>query len=250
MCRNCGSVTYKTPEQLNRCAETFCDQKCANEYKKVAYSSKQWKESHWSKYKNDPIVAQMKSDRKEFIDRAIARGWACCPICEKAFKGRSCCCSEKCKRKMVAIRNRIKRGYKATYSKCLHCGHRFSNHHREGKRPKRKYCSVHCGTKAQRGGRAELSHIQRAKKHGCDWEYGITLSSLAKDHGMQCYICGCNCVKPRGLNFGNEATIEHVIPIVKGGGHTKENCRIACRDCNNLKGTRLMDGKQFMLEMN
>ncbi len=55
---------------------------------------------------------------------------------------------------------------------------------------------------------------------------------IARDNGT-CYLCGC---KPAGRDL----TLDHVIPLVRGGSHTADNLRVACRSCNSSKRTRLL----------
>jgi len=45
------------------------------------------------------------------------------------------------------------------------------------------------------------------------------------------------CVFCSTLLSFNDATIEHVIPLSKGGTHNHENLTISCFDCNNERGT-------------
>jgi 5-methylcytosine-specific restriction protein A len=44
-----------------------------------------------------------------------------------------------------------------------------------------------------------------------------------------CYHCG-NRFKP------TELTMDHLIPIARGGKSTKNNCVPSCKDCNTKKG--------------
>lgn len=251
MCRNCGSVCYKTKEQMRRSSEVFCDLECANEHKKLSYVTPRWKEKHAAKYgDNDPMLAQMRTDRQEFIDKALMKGWKCCVVCDGAFMSgvvHARTCSEACSKALEMFR----RGYSERVKTCPECGNSYEVRSRANEgAEKQKFCSKRCCKRSVNRGRRQLSHIQRAKKAGSKWEKGITLRSLSEEHGMTCYICGCECVEPRGLNLPNEATIEHVVPIALGGSHTRDNCRIACRDCNTKKGTKLMRGKQYMLSLN
>jgi len=43
-----------------------------------------------------------------------------------------------------------------------------------------------------------------------------------------CYFCGEKC-SPR------ELTMEHIVPLIRGGKSTKGNVVPACKDCNNKK---------------
>lgn len=46
-----------------------------------------------------------------------------------------------------------------------------------------------------------------------------------------CYYCEQK-FKPVDL------TMDHLVPIARGGASTKGNCVVACKGCNTLKGTR------------
>ena len=43
-----------------------------------------------------------------------------------------------------------------------------------------------------------------------------------------CHYCG-QSVDPK------ELTLDHIVPLVRGGRSTKGNCVPACKDCNNRK---------------
>ena len=54
-----------------------------------------------------------------------------------------------------------------------------------------------------------------------------------RDFGS-CQYCGVN------VTISN-ATIDHIVPKTRGGGHTWENLVIACTKCNGKKGSRLLE---------
>lgn len=49
--------------------------------------------------------------------------------------------------------------------------------------------------------------------------------------GRRCYLCGCDW---DALPF-DKKTIDHVIPIIRGGTNWPANLRPACRSCNSSK---------------
>jgi 5-methylcytosine-specific restriction endonuclease McrA len=54
--------------------------------------------------------------------------------------------------------------------------------------------------------------------------------------GWMCYLCGVLTDKnKRGTYDPLAPELEHVIPLSKGGTHTRDNVRCACRRCNGLK---------------
>lgn len=50
---------------------------------------------------------------------------------------------------------------------------------------------------------------------------------------FDCQYCGEHLVR-------NDCTIDHVLPISKGGGTTWTNCVTACGPCNTAKGNKLL----------
>lgn len=55
--------------------------------------------------------------------------------------------------------------------------------------------------------------------------------------GFKCQYCGGT----------NELTIDHIIPVSRGGKNTFENCVAACKPCNNKKNNRTpSEAKMFL----
>lgn len=107
-----------------------------------------------------------------------------------------------------------------------------------------KYCSDACFRKAQNH-RSEIN--KRAKlKHAYTGE-NISLHELfIRDNGV-CYLCGGECkwsdYVQRGDAFiaGNDyPSVDHVIPLTKGGLHAWNNVRLAHRHCNTIKSDKLI----------
>jgi 5-methylcytosine-specific restriction endonuclease McrA len=73
---------------------------------------------------------------------------------------------------------------------------------------------------------------RRAQIAGTKTE-NISREDIIERDGAACYLCG------RELSL-SEATLEHVIPIARGGSHTADNLRIACMFCNQRKGAKLL----------
>lgn len=44
----------------------------------------------------------------------------------------------------------------------------------------------------------------------------------------QCHYCG-------GLFASKELTLDHIVPLARGGRSSKGNCVPACKECNNKK---------------
>lgn len=71
--------------------------------------------------------------------------------------------------------------------------------------------------------------------HGVEFDPSVSTDRLIKRDGNRCYICGIECDKSDKTwgNFGpTYPTIDHVMPLSKGGSHTWDNVRLACGRCN------------------
>lgn len=71
----------------------------------------------------------------------------------------------------------------------------------------------------------------------------IDLDSLLRRDGYVCHICGGLCDKndfitKNGAKIAgnNYPSIDHVVPLAKGGLHSWDNIKVAHRICNSLKG--------------
>lgn len=110
------------------------------------------------------------------------------------------------------------------------------------------YCSAECRRKgnnriihqSHKAHKIGENHRRRARKYGCDYDSTVTLPKLIERNGLQCAICGKLCdqndhgwTKYMGPM---SPTIDHIIPMSKGGGHTWDNVQVAHAICNSYKG--------------
>ena len=86
-------------------------------------------------------------------------------------------------------------------------------------------------------------HIERARKAGVKYEK-VNSDVIYKRDGFKCKSCGCEVVKSKEYK-PNQATIDHVIPISKGGSHTIDNIVTMCQSCNSNKSNKLINGAQI-----
>lgn len=108
----------------------------------------------------------------------------------------------------------------------------------------KKYCSKECANKVQNA-RREMR--RRIRINGALVDKDITLQKLYnRDHGI-CYLCGKECdwddkeERNGTIICGNDyPSIEHVVPLSRGGEHSWENVKLACRGCNTKKHTSLL----------
>ena len=98
------------------------------------------------------------------------------------------------------------------------------------------------GIKCQCGIGTGGHHKERAKAFGCKYDSAVTLYKvLERDRGV-CQICG----QPTDIEDIQNGrigrmypTIDHIIPMSKGGPHTWENVQLAHMYCNSGKRDRL-----------
>lgn len=117
------------------------------------------------------------------------------------------------------------------------------------------YCSAECrdahtkeSAKISHRGRRD-SHRHRARKYGCEYDSSVTLKKLIKRDGLKCAICGemCDIKDNRWSKYLGpmSPTIDHIIPMAKGGGHTWENVQIAHAICNTYKSDNIAKKSNF-----
>lgn len=175
--------------------------------------------------------------RKPYTPKVCSQGTCANAVCASVFVmavPSQRFCSEKCR---YTVTNAV--GYERRRSdivrECEHCKKSFSP--LRGARQIR-YCSSGCATDARRLTRTGTTHRRRAKKYGCEYE-PVDKQTVFERDGWQCYICLCDTPKEmRGTKAGNAPELDHVAPLSKGGAHSYENTRCACRRCNLAKGAR------------
>ena len=131
---------------------------------------------------------------------------------------------------------------------CIECGEEFVASHKN-----QKYCSSKCYKKANRAdwrytNKLKNKRFQRALLNGNgNYDY-ITLEALTKRDGNTCHICG-DKIDYEDYTYSNNShfivgpnypSIDHVVPISKGGAHIWENVKLAHHYCNALKSNKII----------
>ena len=101
----------------------------------------------------------------------------------------------------------------------------------------RNYRTSETGKAARSRNRRWRDHVKRASgRHGISFD---SVDIFNRD-GWKCQLCGCK-VRPssKAHNQQDEATVDHIIPLSRGGSHSEPNCQTACRRCNVAKGATL-----------
>lgn len=105
-----------------------------------------------------------------------------------------------------------------------------------------KYCSDNCMNKAVWSNK---EYKRRIRIQSAMVDRDITLDEVFRRDKGVCHICGMACdwndCKRRGKIFSAGRlypTIDHVVPLARGGEHRWENVRLAHLCCNSAKGAR------------
>lgn len=64
-----------------------------------------------------------------------------------------------------------------------------------------------------------------------------------------CFYCGRGLVPAGPKHPPNEYTIDHVLPVSRGGEHRSDNIVAACRQCNDKKGARTLEEYRELVYM-
>lgn len=81
---------------------------------------------------------------------------------------------------------------------------------------------------------------RRATERGLEAERFDPLEILMRD-GWRCHICGVSTPKRlRGTYNDRAPELDHIVPLAKGGQHTRINTACACRKCNGTKADNIV----------
>ena len=75
---------------------------------------------------------------------------------------------------------------------------------------------------------------RRARKMNAPVYKIINRTSVINRDNSTCYLCGKSC-------YGRDCTLDHVVPLSKGGHHAEYNLRVACQSCNSKKNAKSLD---------
>lgn len=103
------------------------------------------------------------------------------------------------------------------------------------RRRTREYNRTHPKSYRQLEAVREKTQRAHARRVGAPLVERVDRIAIIERDGSRCYLwCG------RVLQ-ASEITLDHVIPLRRGGVHTANNLRVACRRCNQRKGTKLLE---------
>ena len=152
-------------------------------------------------------------------------------------------------KKIRAIKARQEKLHNNSTHKCKVCnslvGYKFGR--------ARLYCSEKCSKKFNKidAERLEIARTNRriakakrkALERSVEYEKFNPLDVLERD-GWKCQLCGISTPKSlRGKDHKRAPELDHIIPISKGGSHTKLNTQCLCKSCNGWKSNKHIVGQ-------
>lgn len=112
---------------------------------------------------------------------------------------------------------------------CKNCGVEFNKDNLK----RRTFCSGVCCRQYQNKTK-EVLRRKRLYKNG-KVDYSITLQKLIKKYNGVCVLCNEKVILGNGYQHTLYPSIDHIIPVSKGGTHTWDNVQLAHRGCNSSK---------------
>ncbi len=169
-----------------------------------------------------------------------------CSECERPFTAtrRRALCGVACRKVVATRKNRSRRLKPAFDATCGECGVTFRAEPRTGRGPRRTaYCSLSCSNRCTRR-TAKMRREDRMKQRPVE-RVGATVVFERDD--WTCGICGEPTERGAVVPDPRAPTLDHVIPLSRGGHHTYENVRCAHFICNALRGNDI-DGVRKSLK--
>jgi len=121
-------------------------------------------------------------------------------------------------------------GQKLFAGTCWNCGAQWVSYEF------RHTCSDECSKmlKKAKMARSGGGHRKRARHYGGEWQRGITPLSIFEASRWTCQLC-LGPVDPREATGLWMPTLDHIVPMARGGGHIRENLQLAHMICNAYK---------------
>lgn len=206
-CEYCGKPRWSDHPNRNR----FCSRECVNKAKHLETLERQ-------------------EEQRRQREKEMTRQCAFCGEIFIARQGVQRFCSGACQY-VFALEEQHKRNvakFVPTISTCLHCGKPFITTF--GSR-RTQYCSDKCSQGEHRDRYNETRKEQMSRA----FVEPVGLKTTFKAYNGMCAICGLPV--PYDSDPANQwgPTVDHIVPLSKGGAHERVNCQLAHRLCNSLK---------------
>lgn len=224
ICKHCGAAY--TPKNANR--NQFCGRQCARLAQGFDLSKPSNHRPHCRVY-----FPNCEQCRKQFTtNRKTVR--LCSDVCRKARQEEACLYPRTCKVCQCEFTR------KWAHDVCSDACQEIIN------KPKRRVASK--ATRKKRRALGLDDHgkaYKRAKRCGVAYEV-IQRRKVYERDGWMCLLCRKPIKQGVVVPHPLSATLDHIIPMSKGGSHTYSNVQCAHFSCNWMKGDK-SQGEQLLL---
>lgn len=122
--------------------------------------------------------------------------------------------------------------FQAEQRDCKECAAPFRASRRDA-----SYCSRAC---RRSSANRKSTAIRRARQASLPREYFDPVEIFRRDE-WKCYLCGRKTrADLRGAYDELSPELDHIVPISKGGPHTRKNTACSCHHCNSRKGDKML----------
>ena len=228
-CIQCGKQVNRKPCRLRNRPNVLCSVKCSDDWHRGAGRKYQWKiglNTLWASIRvcsNCNLAFKKTKNRNNNI----------CHACDRLLS-----------KLLVSIRQserrqeELKQREQKALTRCIICGECTKGSSGVGRN--KKYCSKACYkksdvwmknkrvTRQRRNARKRMAHVE-----------SVDPIIVFKRDNWRCAYCKCKVIRSNGGYEHRAATMDHVVPISKGGPHTYENIVTACQQCNNKKSNKI-----------
>ena len=118
-----------------------------------------------------------------------------------------------------------------------------SKHKEEITRYKREYYKTETYKKQRRKSKA----VRRAREREAPNIEGFDLNIVLERDGYRCQHCSKKTRPDYKTNHSLYPNVDHIIPLSKGGDHTRKNTQCLCRQCNLEKNNLENNGDQLRM---
>lgn len=249
-CLECGVMfTPKIPKDPRKGRGLYCSKQCAGAARRAGKREGRWREAQElracrAKVKPSQRMSAAVQDAMRRQMESIASLWQTllcqqwCEVCGTACRQDQRCCSHECARKITHKR------------RCKHCRRKVVS---TGFLPKR-VCRA-CKKKLRKKWRRVRSKgiRERALRYGVLREPYSRIELLQRDH-WTCQLCSSPLLRKWTYNkrtlvpHPRNATLDHIMPMSKGGADAAWNIQACCLECNGRKSAAAMGQLRLRLQ--
>ena len=238
-CENCGRVFERASGADFEHIKCKC--MCAPEpehRKLIEYNGKLYMKKELAKKAGvSPHVLNYRLNKGMSIEQAMQNEWEYrCVECSKWFKSPKLdakYCSDRCRNRQ---HKNAKPMIQLEMTNCIVCNRLFIK-----KRSGCRTCSQECRKKINQIDRNK--RYKDLKKQG-DFDYSVNLINVYESFRGICQYCHKSLSFESDVCGDDYPSIDHIIPISKGGTHTWDNVQLLCRRCNYMKSDKILEVTQ------